>query len=132
MRLFSVEIQKRFADSDILGHINNVNLQHYLDIGKTEMLKEALGLDLTNAKFGLITASTTTNYLKQTRFSEDIAVETQVEKIGTKSITLFQRIVNSKTNEIKAESHTVWVAFDFIAQQTILVPTEWKEIFSLN
>ena len=27
-------IQMRFADVDMLGHVNNVNQQHYFDVGK--------------------------------------------------------------------------------------------------
>ena len=34
------DIQIRFADADSLGHINNVNLQHYFDVGKMESTKK--------------------------------------------------------------------------------------------
>lgn len=31
-------IQKRFADLDMLGHVNNANQQHYFDVGKNDFL----------------------------------------------------------------------------------------------
>ena len=37
------DIQIRFADADSLGHINNVNLQHYFDVGKMEFYEKVLG-----------------------------------------------------------------------------------------
>lgn len=37
------KIQIRFADADCLNHINNVNLQHYFDIGKMDFYEKVLG-----------------------------------------------------------------------------------------
>lgn len=123
------EIQKRFADSDVLGHVNNVNLQHYFDVGKSDFFKQIAGIGLVWKRYGLITASTTTNYLAQTRYEENVAVETALEKIGNKSFTLFQRIVSLDNDQIKAESHTVLVAFDFECQTSIEIPKDWREAF---
>lgn len=121
------DIQIRFADVDILGHVNNVNLQHFFDLGKSDYLSTVLGLGLVWKEEGLITAATNTSYLAQTRPEEKIYVETQVEKIGTKSITVFQRIIARGSGEVKAESRTVLVAFDFKAQESIEIPADWRE-----
>ena len=43
------DIQIRFADSDSLGHINNVNLQHYFDVGKMEFYEKVLGKTIDDA-----------------------------------------------------------------------------------
>lgn len=32
--MIETKIQMRFADVDMLGHVNNVNQQHYFDLAK--------------------------------------------------------------------------------------------------
>lgn len=125
-----VLIQKRFADSDILGHINNVNLQHYFDVGKTDFFERTIKVGLLWREQGLITASTYTDYLAQTRFDEEVAVETQLERIGNKSFTLIQRLVNAESGEEKAVSRTVLVVFDFNKQESIEIPAEWRTVLN--
>ena len=34
--MIETQIQMRFADIDVLGHVNNVNQQHYFDLGKCD------------------------------------------------------------------------------------------------
>ena len=127
MKKRELDIQVRFADVDILGHINNVNLQHYYDLGKNDFFHEVLGMDTLPTRQSVITAATDTSYLAQTRMGENIYVETSVEKIGNKSLVLFQRIINRDTGEVKAESRSTMVAFDFEGQTSIPVPDEWRK-----
>ena len=49
-----------------------------------------------------------------------------MEKIGNKSCTLAQRIVAHGSGEVKAESRSVMVAFDFDRQESIPVPDAWR------
>ena len=127
MTVTKTDIQIRFADVDILGHVNNVNLQHYFDLGKSEFFRTLLG-GFVQRGVGeeLITASTATDYLAQVRLDDQIYAETRLERIGNKSFTLLQRIVNSATAVVCAESRTVMVAFDFTAQRSIAIPVAWR------
>lgn len=127
MRVHRVDIQKRFADSDILGHVNNVNLQHYFDVGKVEFMTESLNIDVLHDSKGFITASTTTNYFVQTKYFENVYVETVVESIGNKSLTMFQKIMSIESGEVKAESRSIFVAFNFQLQESIIIPDDWRE-----
>ncbi|MDR0511172.1 MAG: acyl-CoA thioesterase, partial [Rikenellaceae bacterium] len=85
----TTDIQIRFGDIDMLRHVNNVNLQHYFDLGKSEFFAALLGVRQRGEGTELITASTATSYLRQTRYEERIFVETSVERIGHKSFGLF-------------------------------------------
>ena len=128
MKTTETDIQIRFADIDILGHVNNVNLQHYFDVGKTAFYREVLEVDILpggGAAFP-ITAATQTSYLAQTRHTERIYVETSMPEVGNKSMVLQQRILSRDTGEIKAESRSVMVAFDFTEQVSIPVPDAWR------
>ena len=82
-------IQMRFADVDMLGHVNNVNQQHYFDVGKSDFFAQVLDPAPNWKQEGLITVSTYNDYLAQIRYGEPIAVLTRIEKVGNKSFTLF-------------------------------------------
>lgn len=121
------DIQMRFADFDVLGHVNNVNQQHYFDLGKSDYFRNVMKIDMNWRALGIITAATSTSYLAQTRPEEPVYVETSAEKVGNKSIILFQRIISRATGEVKAESRSVMVAFDFSTQESVAVPDAWRE-----
>lgn len=129
MKYTETDIQIRFADIDILGHVNNVNLQHYFDLGKSAFYREVLGVDMLPGGGSAfpITAATQTSYFAQTRHDERIYVETLMPEVGNKSMTLAQRILSRETGELKAESRSVMVAFDFDKQASIPVPDSWRK-----
>ena len=125
--MVKTDIQIRFADVDILGHVNNVNLQHFFDVGKSDFFRRIMHIGLVWKGLGLITASTQTSYFDQTRLDDRVYVETEAEKVGNKSITLLQRLVDAPTGRVNAESRTVLVAFDFARQESVPVPDRWRE-----
>lgn len=120
------DIQIRFADVDMLQHVNNVNLQHYFDMGKSSLFKAILNSDLSWTETGVITAATNTNYLEQTRLDDNIYVESGIEKLGQKSITVYQRIVNRVSGKVHADSRSVMVCYNFPSQQSVSIPDIWS------
>ena len=59
--MIETQIQMRFADIDVLGHVNNVNQQHYFDLGKCDFYKQVLGLTPYWKTAGLIIVASQTN-----------------------------------------------------------------------
>lgn len=118
-------VQIRFADADCLGHINNVNLQHYFDLGKMEFYEKALHKTIDPDDESLILVSTATNYFRQTRLHDDIYLETAVEKLGKKSVTIYQKLIDRTTGEVNADCRTVAVGYDFVRQETFPLKQEW-------
>ena len=97
-------IQKRFSDADMFHHINNAVQQTYFDLGKIEFLHSVLS-----------------------RQENDIEVRTTVRKVGNKSVTLFQQIVDCADGEPMSDSLTTMVAFDTKAQTSVSVSAEWRD-----
>lgn len=130
-RTIITDIQMRFADVDMLGHVNNVNLQHYYDTGKIDYFNRVLGAGAQKwGHRGIIAASTHTDYIAQIRFGERISIRTWVERVGNKSLTLKQQIVAAEgpdgAPQLKSESSSAMVYFDFDNQCSIPVPDEWR------
>lgn len=121
-----VAIQKRFGDIDIFHHVNNVAQQSYFDVGKSDYFARMFGCDLMESEPRILTVSTSTSYMGQIRRDDDIEVVTFTEKIGDKSITLLQRLVCR--GEVRSESRSVMVAFDFERQVSVPVPDHWRKL----
>lgn len=125
-------IQKRVSDIDSFHHVNNVSQQMYFDLGKLDYYRRILGEEVLFGSLRIITASTATSYLGQMRLEDDIYVSTTVAKIGNKSITLLQRLIRRNADggeEVRSESTSVMVAFDFDRQESVPVPESWRERF---
>ena len=124
-RTIRTEIQKRFSDIDSFRHVNNVSQQMYFDVGKSDFFDRLLGPEILFAPVRIITTATDTSYMGQIRPEDRIAVTTCVERIGTKSLALLQRIV-ADDGTVRSQSRSVMVAFDFEAQQSVPVPDAWR------
>lgn len=127
-KVLITDIQIRFADGDTLGHINNVSLQHYFDLGKMEFYTRAMNKTIEADSESLILASTHTDYYLQSHLYDTLFVETRVERIGNKSITFIQKLINAGTGAVNAECRTVAVAYDFVTGLTFPLKPEWIAI----
>lgn len=126
--MIATKIQIRFGDIDGLGHINNVNLQHYFDLGKSDLFMQVLGVTRKLfTKDAFAQASTSTSYIRPSFIEDELIVESQIERIGNRSITVFQTLKDTKTNTIKAESRSVMVSFDVANQCSADMPQTWRE-----
>ena len=125
-RTIVTPIQKRFSDADMFHHINNAVQQTYFDLGKIEFLRCVLSLDEAFDRVSLITVSVVNNFYRQIRQETDIEVRTSVRKVGNKSVTLFQQIVDRADGEPLSDSLTTMVAFDVESQSSVAVSDEWR------
>ena len=125
-RTLETPIQMRFSDIDPFQHVNNVAQQMYFDLGKTEYYRIVLGGgEALFGKLRIVTASTATSYLGQVRMYDTVRVTTTCERVGNKSLTLFQQL--KVGDEVRSESRSVMVAFDFETQRSEPVPDDWRQ-----
>ena len=69
----------------------------------------------------------TADFLSQIRGTDEVAVQTAVTAIGTKSFTLAQRVIDVRTNEVKCVGTSVMVTYDLKALESIPLREEWIE-----
>ena len=124
-RVLETPIQKRFSDIDPFQHVNNVSQQMYFDVGKMEYYEKILGAEVLLGDLRILTVSTSTSYMGQVRMHDPVRVTTTCERVGTKSLTLLQRL--SVGGEVRSESRSVMVVFDVARQQSEPVPAGWRE-----
>lgn len=122
------EIQIRWNDIDQLGHVYNGQYQHFYDIAKSDYFERVVGIssNWSETGEGLITAQTVNNYYTTIEIEDKIVIETSVEKIGNKSFTLFQRIINTATEVVASDSRSILVGYNPKTQQTFEIPEKWR------
>ncbi len=123
-RTLITPIQKRFSDIDAFQHVNNVSQQAYFDVGKLDYYDRVLGAEVLLGRLRIITAATSNSYIGQVRFTDPVRVATRCERVGTKSITLVQQLLVG--DEVRSESRSAMVAFDFEEQRAVAVPEAWR------
>lgn len=109
-------IQIRFSDYDIFRHINNNSYMAYFDFGKSEFFNAVMGRPVTPADLMAAIVNINVDFLAPTPVGEPLEVQTAVERLGERSFTLYQRVVNPLSGDVKAQASTVLAGFDITSQ----------------
>ena len=120
-------IQIRFNDLDLMGHVNNSVYFNYFDLGRVAYFDEVFGDDMEYRKNGVVIAGTNTNFFHQINLKDQIEVATKVVKIGNKSFDMYQQIRGINDGEVKCESYTTMVCFDFVNDCSMPMPEQWRK-----
>jgi len=120
-------IQIRFSDIDLIGHVNNVVYGYYFDTARLDYFEKALNirLDWRQGKI-MVLVHIETNFFQSTSPYDIIEVTTRIIKIGNKSVTMLQQLLD-KDGQLKAESKCVLSTYDTVTQSSYLFPEEWRK-----
>lgn len=122
-----INLQTRFTDYDMLGHLNNNVYMSFMDLGKAEYFTRVMKGEVDWSNPGIVVVNVNCDYLAPVVPGEELELFTTVTKIGERSLTLDQRIINSDTGETKCIARTVMAGFDAETSTSTLIPTEWVE-----
>lgn len=124
--MYTTPIQIRFNDVDQMGHVNNAVIMEYFDLGKDAFFS-AHGLPPTKGDFTVMVVHYGVDFRAQIRYHDTIHVETCIEKFGTKSLTMLQRVVNSESGETCVECRTVMAGYRRSTSSSEVIPDEVKQ-----
>jgi acyl-CoA thioester hydrolase len=114
------KIQVRFADLDILGHVNNTIYLSYMEMARIHYFNQLLGRDWDWRAFGMIIVKNEVEYLKSIRLNHEPLVYVYIEELGNKSFTLSYEFYVDEVLYTKGRS--VQVCYDAVAGKTIVIP----------
>ncbi len=120
-----VPLQIRFSDIDILGHVNNNAYMSMLDLGKISYYTTALGDLLDYHNIRAVVVNINCDFLAPTYLGEALEVWTATTRIGERSFTIEQRILNPETGEQKCRAITTLCGFDPATGQGAPLLSEW-------
>jgi acyl-CoA thioester hydrolase len=121
-------IQRRFADADIYGHINNVRFLQYMEDTRSTWQR---GFPAALPKhYGQIVVRQEIDYAAMVLPSElPLVVEMSVSAIGNKSYTQDYRIIDDDET-VAATARVVMVMFDNVTSQAVLISEYMREWMS--
>lgn len=127
-----VDVQMRFNDIDILGHVNNNAYMEYYDIGKEHFLKTVIQDDFTQQRIVPVVAHVEVDYLHPIVRGDQIEVLTTLQAVGKKSFTLYQQIRKKNEDTPLSQATTVMVCFDRENLQAVEVPQQMTSLLNDN
>jgi acyl-CoA thioester hydrolase len=122
-------VEVRYGDLDPQGHVNNAKHLTYFEQARIAYWIK-LGLftkDQSFMEIGVILADIHLTYLEPIYYGQNIQVGVHVSKLGNKSMTWEQNIVDADTGKELARGEVVVVAYDYRKEQTMSIPQKWRE-----
>ena len=122
-------IEVRYGDLDPQGHVNNAKHLTYFEQARIAY-KIKLGLftkDQSFMEIGVILADLHITYHEPIYFGQNIKVGVHVARLGNKSMTWEQNIVDADTGKELAKGEVVLVTYDYRDEKTVSIPQEWRD-----
>lgn len=123
---YKTMIEHRFADFDMMGHVNNAVYFTYMEIARTKYWSHAIQWDWK--KTGVVIASASLDYILPVFITDKISIYVRTSRIGNSSFDLeylLVKHVNGK-EEICNRGKTTCVAFNYTTKRSSPIPPEEK------
>lgn len=119
---YKTVIETRFADFDMMGHVNNAVYFTYLEIARAKYWNYAIKWDWK--KTGVVVASASLDYILPIFIADEISIYVRTSRIGKSSFDLeylIIKMINGK-EETCAKGKTTCVAFDYASNSSFPIP----------
>lgn len=112
-----IDIQIRFTDIDILGHVNNNAYLQMMDLAKLRYFETITRRPVAAGTIRAAVVHIDIDFFEPTTFDEPLQAWSTITRVGTRSFTLQQRIINPSTGATKCIATSVLAGFDPVTQQ---------------
>lgn len=113
------KIQVRFADCDMMGHVNNAVYLSYFEQARMHYFSQMVGENWDWKKEGIVLVKNEVTYLKPILLHDIPEIYMKLKTIGRSSFTLFYVVTVDGCTVAEGESKLV--CFDFISKHPVLV-----------
>lgn len=124
----SLKVQIRFSDLDALNHVNNSFQSQYYDLGRIDYFEKVMGRELDWSKVVVVIVHTENNFFFPIVQGEEIFVESKLVKFGNRSMTMNQRLVDSK-GVVKGTCRTILAGFNRDTNASAPIEEDFKRRF---
>jgi len=126
--LHKTNVQIRFNDVDIAGHVNNAMYFQYLDYARLQYFKQVFQDTIEWRKKGFVLVKIDIEYLASIFLEDNISVKTKINKIGNKSIEMQQQIIKDSDGKeiLTSNCISVLVGYDYQMKSSSTIPEQWK------
>jgi acyl-CoA thioester hydrolase len=120
-----VNIQVRFSDLDIMGHVNNSVYLTYFELARVEYFQQLLGEKWDWNAYGMLLKKNEIVYHKSVLLHDTPEITIFTTQIGTKSFTFEYEL--KVRGEIYTTGSSLMICFDATKNETIEIPAKLKE-----
>lgn len=128
-----VKIKLRFADIDMMGHLNNSKYVTYLEEGRVAYFQKFPELDFTVAKpesrDSVIVASLQLDYRSPAHLGETLIVALRTTEVKRSSFIIEYELREEISGRLVATAKTVMVYFDYRKQKSLEISDELRRRF---
>jgi acyl-CoA thioester hydrolase len=121
------EVQVRFADIDMMGHVNNAVYLSYFEMTRVHYLEKLLGSKWDYNKNGFLLARNEIDYIKPIFLHDAPLIELKAKNLGNKSFTFTYTV--SVLGEVRTKGLSVLVCYNSSQNKTIPIPPSMREAF---
>lgn len=113
------KIQVRFADCDMMGHVNNAVYLSYFEQARMHYFGQMVGAEWDWNKDGIILAKNVVEYVYPVFLHDKPEIIIYLKEIGDKSFTLSYKVLVNEKLCTKGES--TLVCFDFVKNTSVSI-----------
>jgi len=128
MQVHRVELQLRFTDIDLAGHVNNAVYLNYFEQARLSFFAQFLDGDHDWVNEGVLLAHAELDYHDRIELNDKVHVEISCDRLGTKSFDLAYKVLRGTPDGsvLCCSGKTTMVCFDFNKDVSIPIPEEWR------
>lgn len=121
------DVQLRFTDIDMLGHVNNNAYFQLMDLAKTQFFADLVDGDLNWRNPGVVIVNINVSFYAQAFMGERLVVLSGVVSVSEKSFTIEQRVVNLDTGVVNCVAQTVMATFSKETMRSVAIDDSWRK-----
>lgn len=119
------DLQVRFNDIDMIGHVNNSIYLQYMDLGKTRYFEAVMPRGVNWRHINVVIVNINCDFFSPAYIHEPLAVVTRALSISERSFRMEQRVINRSTGDVKCLCRTVMAGFDPRTATGAPIDPEW-------
>ncbi len=130
--LHTIQLQVRWGDMDIFGHVNNANYFRYLEQARISWF-ETIGAPSGNVGHGPMLVAAACNFRIPIVYPATVEIRTYAKAPGRSSIPIYQEIVDASEPAMlfaDGDSTIVWI--DYQRNKSTPLPDEVRALIGLN
>lgn len=124
--LHLTNVQLRFTDIDMLGHVNNTTYLQLMDLAKTSFFTDLRGDKISWSNPGVVIVNINVSFYAQAFMGERLGVLTGIASVSEKSFVIEQRVVNLDTGVVNCVAHTVMATYSKETMKSIPIDDDWR------
>jgi acyl-CoA thioester hydrolase len=107
-------LRVRYAETDAMGIVYHTNYIVWFEVGRGEFMRQRGGnyREFEDEGLYLPVSEVDARYIASARYDDEVVVRTSVEKLRSRTITMYYEVVMKDTGQVLVTGHTKHLCVD--------------------